>query len=116
MSVPDMRSPGPTADTPPEIPRTGAAACHYRHQIAFSPAQSVLNRQEEVATMTHLTRYCTGCSDERGFEQFHAEPGGCPDVPDGDCPEWACTVCGDALLIGLPLGEAVTSDVASRAA
>jgi hypothetical protein len=66
--------------------------------------------------MTHLTRYCTGCSDERLFEQFHAEPGGCPDARDGDCPEWGCTECGDALLIGLPLTEYVTSEPASRAA
>jgi hypothetical protein len=78
--------------------------------------QSVLNRKEEVAKMTHLIRYCTGCSDERLFEQFHAEAGGCPDTRDGDCPEWACTVCGDALLIGLPLTEFVTSHRTSRAA
>jgi hypothetical protein len=81
----------------------------------------VLNRKEEVARMTHLTRYCTGCSDERLFEQFHAEPGGCPDARDGDCPEWACTVCGDALLIDLPpadlsLAEFATSEPTSRAA
>jgi hypothetical protein len=76
----------------------------------------VLNRNEEVARMTHLTRYCTGCSDERLFEQFHAEPGGCPDVGDGDCPEWACTECGDALLIGLPLAEFAISARTSRAA
>jgi hypothetical protein len=71
---------------------------------------------EEVASMTRLTRYCTGCSDERLFEQFHAEPGGCPDDRDGDCPEWGCTVCGDALLIGLPVREPVTSATSSRAA
>jgi hypothetical protein len=76
----------------------------------------VLNRKEEVARMTYLTRYCTGCSDERLFEQFHAEPGGCPDAWDGDCPEWACTACGDALFIGLGAGEYVTGDAASRAA
>jgi hypothetical protein len=76
----------------------------------------VLNRKEEVARMTHLTRYCTGCSDERLFEQFHAEPGGCPDTQDGDCPEWACTVCGDAVLIGLPLAEFSTSYRTSKAA
>jgi hypothetical protein len=76
----------------------------------------VLNRNEEVARMMHLTRYCTGCSDERLFEQFHAEPGGCPDVGDGDCPEWACTECGDALLIGLPLAEVAAGDRTSRAA
>ena len=78
--------------------------------------QSVLNRKEEVARMTHLTRYCTGCSDERLFEQFHAEPGGCPDVPDGDCPEWACTACGDALLISPPVSGYVSSGAASKAA
>jgi hypothetical protein len=66
--------------------------------------------------MTELTRYCTGCSDERPFEQMHAEPGSCPDVPDGDCPEWGCSVCGDALLIGLPAREIVTGAGTSRAA
>jgi hypothetical protein len=76
----------------------------------------VLNRKEEVARMTHLTRYCTGCSDERLFEQFHAEPGGCPDTRDGDCPEWACTACGGALLIDLPLAEFAISVPVSRAA
>ena len=49
-----------------------------------------------------LSRYCTGCNEERLFEQFHAEPASCPDVLDGDCREWACAVCGDALIIGLP--------------
>jgi hypothetical protein len=53
--------------------------------------------------MTQLSMNCAGCSEERLFEQFHAEPGGCPDVPDGDCQEWACAVCGDALVIGLPV-------------
>ena len=76
----------------------------------------MLNRKEEVARMTHLTRYCAGCSDERLFEQFHAEPGGCPDVPDGDCPEWACTACGDALLIAPSVSGYVTSCAASKAA
>ena len=67
--------------------------------------------------MTELTRYCTGCSDDRPFEQMHAEPASCPDTPDGDCPEWACSVCGgDAVFIGLPAPELVTSGGASRAA
>jgi hypothetical protein len=59
--------------------------------------------------MTQLTRYCAGCSAERPFEQLHAEPAGCPDVPDGVCPEWGCSVCGDALFIGLPVREHVSS-------
>ena len=73
-------------------------------------------RNEEVAEMTQLSRYCTACSEERLFEQFHAEPASCPDTPDGDCPEWGCTVCGDALFIGLPAREHVTSGSTSRAA
>jgi hypothetical protein len=75
-----------------------------------------LHRTEEVATMIQLTRYCTGCGDERPFEQMHAEPAGCPDVPDGDCPEWGCSTCGEALFIGLPVRELVSSRTASRAA
>jgi hypothetical protein len=75
-----------------------------------------LHRDEEAARMTHLIRYCTGCSDERAFEQLHADPASCPDVPDGECPEWGCPVCGDALFIGLPVREHVTSGSTSRAA
>ena len=30
----------------------------------------MMHRNEEVARMTHLSRYCTGCSEERLFEQF----------------------------------------------
>jgi hypothetical protein len=74
-----------------------------------------LRRTEEVARMTHLTRYCTGCSDERLFEQIHAGPTVCPDAQDGECPEWGCLVCGEALFIGLPVREHVTSST-SRAA
>ena len=66
--------------------------------------------------MTQLSRYCAECSDERLFEQFHAEPASCPDVPDGDCLEWACTVCGDALIIGLPVPERARGGRATRAA
>ena len=60
--------------------------------------------------MTQLSRHCAGCNEERLFEQFHAEPASCPDVPDGDCPEWACAVCGDALIIGLPAPAYVRSE------
>ena len=66
--------------------------------------------------MTQLTRYCAGCSEDRPFEQLHAEPDGCPDVPDGDCPEWGCLVCGDAFLIGLPAREPASTASTVRAA
>ncbi|MDQ2810572.1 MAG: hypothetical protein M3Z75_01495 [Actinomycetota bacterium] len=73
-------------------------------------------RKEEVARMTYLNRYCTGCSDEQLFERFHGEPADCPDAPDGDCQEWACAVCGDALIIGLPRREQLSRDRTSQAA
>jgi hypothetical protein len=73
-------------------------------------------RNEEVAGMMQLTRYCAECGEERLFEQFHAEPASCPDNPDGDCPEWGCTVCGDALFVGLPAREPAISSSTSRAA
>jgi hypothetical protein len=66
--------------------------------------------------MTQLSRHCAGCNEERLFEQFHAEPGGCPDVPDGDCREWACSACGDALIIGLPVHEYAGRGSSTRAA
>jgi hypothetical protein len=70
--------------------------------------------------MTQLSRYCAECSEERLFEQFHAEPASCPDGPDGDCPEWGCTGCGEALIVGVPVlhgaGRDAGSDRATRAA
>src|SRR5512140_2638482 len=81
----------------------------------LTPVGPVTHRTEEVARMTQLSsaqliRHCTGCNEERLFEQFHAEPASCPDVPDGECQEWACAVCGDALIIGLPAPAYVRTD------
>jgi hypothetical protein len=76
----------------------------------------LMHRNEEVATMTYLSRYCAGCSEDQLFEQFHAEAASCPDAADGDCQEWACPVCGDALIIGLPLREHASRASTSQAA
>ena len=65
---------------------------------------------------SQLAKYCAGCSEERLFERYHAEPASCPDVPDGECPEWGCTSCGEALIIGLPVPGWASSDRAIRAA
>jgi len=81
-----------------------------------TPASPVTHRTEEVARMTQLSRHCAGCNEERLFEQFHADPASCPDVSDGDCQEWACTACGDALIIGLPVPSYLSSDSTTRAA
>jgi hypothetical protein len=62
-----------------------------------------------------LIVHCAGCHEEQLFEQFHAEPASCPDVLDGDCQEWACTVCGDGLIIGLPAPAYVRADSARAA-
>jgi hypothetical protein len=68
-------------------------------------------RNEEVARMSHC--YCAGCGDDRAFEQFHIAD--CPDEPGG-CPEWGCTACGAALIIGLPVPGYITGDSVSQAA
>jgi hypothetical protein len=49
---------------------------------------------------------CPGCGGDEPFEQIHAVAGECPDVPDGQCPEWACTSCGAAVIMGALPGAA----------
>lgn len=60
---------------------------------------------------------CPGCGGDEPFEPVHA--GNCPDS-DGDagCPEWACTACGTALILGTVTGTAahVPARSASRGA
>jgi len=73
-------------------------------------------RNEEVARMAQLIRYCAkyrycaDCGTEQPFEQLHVA--GCQ---DGECPEWACTACGAALIIGVLPGYTAGNSV-SRAA
>ena len=48
---------------------------------------------------------CPGCGGDEPFEQIH--PGDCPDAGGGECPEWACTACGAAVIMGtLPAADA----------
>jgi hypothetical protein len=82
-------------------------------------------RNEEVARMAQLIRsctefnccaefrYCADCGDEQAFEQIHATDRS--DVP-GECPEWACTACGAALIVGMLLPGYTAGDSVSRAA
>jgi hypothetical protein len=53
--------------------------------------------------MSPMFRRCEDCGGERLFEQMHGVAGGCPDSPDGLCPEWLCTECGTVLLAAFPL-------------
>jgi hypothetical protein len=54
--------------------------------------------------MAEIIRHCPDCGWDRSFAQRHVVPGWCPDAADG-CPEWFCTTCGAALLIGvIPVG------------
>ena len=53
-----------------------------------------------MTTYAALVRWCTTCEDDVGFEQP-----GCVDDHGGDCPEWVCVQCGDALLIGFPVSS-----------
>ena len=66
--------------------------------------------------MTQLSSALRRMNEERLFEPFHPEPASCPDMPDGDCQEWGCPVCGDALIIGLPVPSYLSSDSTTRAA
>ncbi|HEX4834453.1 MAG TPA: hypothetical protein VH478_25555 [Trebonia sp.] len=43
---------------------------------------------------------CPGCGGDEPFEQIHPVAGECPDVPGGECPEWACTSCGAGVIMG----------------
>jgi hypothetical protein len=52
--------------------------------------------------MGQMTRYCRECGRDQLFDQPHDGQECCPDVPGGDCPEWACTGCGAALFAGIP--------------
>jgi hypothetical protein len=49
--------------------------------------------------MIQMIQYCPDCGSDQPFEPFHTESSGCPDAPDGTCPEWACAACGAAFLI-----------------
>jgi hypothetical protein len=59
--------------------------------------------------VSQMIRFCPECGDDRLLESYHGEPGGCPDSPDGDCPEWGCAACGTALLIGLAATDGTTA-------
>jgi hypothetical protein len=69
--------------------------------------------------MSQTYRACGDCGGERLFAQHHDTPGSCPDSPDGECPEWYCTGCGSALLVGFALYPAepkLISSMPSRVA
>jgi hypothetical protein len=54
------------------------------------------------------TRFCPGCRDERIVEQ--------PPCADGheDCPEWVCSLCGAAFVLGWLQAEAVPARTGGR--
>jgi hypothetical protein len=47
-----------------------------------------------VPHVTIVPLYCDRCATTTRFEQPH-----CRDGHGGDCDEWACVACGDAMLI-----------------
>jgi len=57
---------------------------------------------------TTTISWCTTCRADRAFEQ--------PDRlndhgPGVDCPEWACMVCGEAVVVAFGLAEPVRATV-----
>ena len=57
---------------------------------------------------------CPGCGGDEPFEQIH--PADCPDTGAGDCPEFMCTGCGAAVIMGTVGGEATAEYRPVRAA
>ena len=53
-----------------------------------------------MSTFAVVVRWCATCQDDVMFEQP-----GCPDEHGGDCPEWTCVQCGEAVLVGYSLPE-----------
>ena len=52
--------------------------------------------------MTQPLGNCPDCGADEPFEQVHV--GVCPDVA-GQCPEWACAVCGAGVIMGTVIGS-----------
>jgi len=61
------------------------------------------------AELSEPIMQCPTCARPRPFEQ---PP--CADGHDLDCPEWACTECGTAVLLGGTPGLAVPLRTAER--
>ena len=70
-------------DTPGRLPGCVRGSWHRRGMTRYT-----------------VVRWCSGCAADVAFEQP-----GCLDGHEGDCPEWVCVECGDALLIGFSLAE-----------
>ena len=69
--------------------------------------------------MTDIIRHCPDCGRDRSLEQHHDSALWCPDTADSCCPEWYCSGCGAALLIGsVPISAelAITAGVRARVA
>ena len=49
-------------------------------------------------------RYCVTCEAESSFEQPE-----CLDEHGRDCPDWVCSRCGDAFLLGFPHTEGIAA-------
>lgn len=61
--------------------------------------------------MNLASRHCSGCGEEREFEQ---PP--CPDGHGADCPEWACVTCGYATIVGFDEESGRPAELPARAA
>ena len=57
-----------------------------------------------MSTFAVVVRWCTTCEEDVMFEQP-----GCTDDHGGDCPEWTCVGCGDAMFVGFSLAERSTA-------
>lgn len=56
-----------------------------------------------------ITSWCASCRAEQLFE--HPE---CADEHGRDCPEWACVVCGEAIMVGFELADPLAARAPGR--
>jgi len=54
-----------------------------------------LSKEEVVRAVLIRDLHCDQCADVRAFDQ---PP--CRERHEPECPEWACTKCGNAVLVG----------------
>jgi len=67
--------------------------------------------------MTEIIRHCPDCGRDRTLAQHHGASLWCPDTAGPDCPEWYCSGCGAALLIGdVPTSQLAAAGVRDRVA
>ena len=95
------RLPGPRQRMRGPLPRALCRLFRRRRRVLRRCVQGPWHRQG-MTTSAVVLRWCATCLDETMFEQPE-----CHDQHGGECPEWVCVSCGEALLLGFVPPERV---------